>query len=137
MNVPRSLLLLSLTAMVITGCASPTTEIPSSFDGFVGSVQGRVISVHQDAFVMGVDTIIQLREDNKAPRPGVGINHEFAVHPRIVTDQYGRRHPVAEHQVFIDTLSPGDRITIRVRHVAGNQLRLLELTDEQKARLNL
>jgi hypothetical protein len=119
---------------LLSGCVTTGPAVPTSFHGFVGSVEGRVLSVHRSSFVLLIEEIKQIRGDNRAPRPASARGREFVVNAAVTTNRFGQRSPVSSHRAFINSLSTGENVTVRVRHTSGAQLELLELTADQRNR---
>ena len=105
-------------------------KLPAAAKGFAGMIEGEVVSVRKVGLVLKVGKVTKVWEPNKAEDPESLVGVEV----RVVCRKEGEKP--AERQVrFLGTLKKGDTTILDVANKKGNVLTLLELTEEQRKKV--
>lgn len=99
--------------------------LPDAAAEFAGLVRGTVVRVRDRGLVLHVDQVVRQWEHSKAQ------NADALVGKRIAVDAAPRDGVIA----FLRSLKAGDQVTLDVAHREGEQLTVLELTEEQRQRV--
>jgi hypothetical protein len=127
-SLMTALLVFSMSAVAL----ADYDNVPDGMKGFSGQVRGVVVAKDEKGFVLKIAKILKLWDGNKAENPESGIGKKLLVTPRWQQGDDGKWYRNDLHVAFIKKLEVGDEITIELRHVEGNALQILELSEEQR-----
>lgn len=99
--------------------------LPDAAASFAGMVRGTVVETHGDQIILQVQTVTRQWEHSKAQDAEALVNQRVTVN--------GLQNDMIIP--FLRSLKPGDTVTIDVAHRDGESLTLLELTEEQRRRM--
>jgi hypothetical protein len=95
-------------------------EVPIGARGFRGELSGTVLSVLERGFILKVEKVEKVWEENKADRP------EALVGARVVA-VIGQASRLADRQMqTVRDLKAGDRVTVEVFHFGGDAMTIVE-----------
>jgi hypothetical protein len=103
--------------------------LPDAANGFAGMVKGKVVSSAKGKIVLAVEAVPEVWKHSKASEPKSLVGKQVRVE--------GSRRDGDEAALiarFLGTLKAGDRVTLDVAHQKGEDLTVVELTEEQRAK---
>ena len=100
--------------------------LPDAAAGFAGMIQGEVLRKFDGGFTLKVEKIARQWEHNKAK------DAQSLVGKTVMIDVNRRGENIAR---FLKTLKVGEQVTLDVAHKYGETLTLLELTEDQRERV--
>ena len=108
----------------------PKVKLPAAAKGFAGMIEGKVVAVKKRGLVLEVKKIGEVWKHSKAqdPKSLVGVK------VRIVCRKEQNK-PAPRQVKYLATLKPGDTTVLDVANKKGNILVLLELTQEQREKV--
>jgi len=105
-------------------------RLPDEASRFAGMIQGEVLAKLDGRLVLAVDKVTRVWKTNRAEKPEALVGQKVLVGVRT---EEGR--PAGRIARFVDILKPGDRVTLDVAHRRGEALTILELTAQQRERV--
>ena len=105
-------------------------KLPAAAKGFAGMIQGKVVAVKKAGLTLKVEKVGQVWKHSKAKDPQSLVGLEVRVGCR---KENGK--PSERHLRFLKTLKPGDATELDVANKKGDSLTLLELTAEQRKKI--
>ena len=106
-------------------------RLPDSAALFAGMVRGKVVAKINDEIVVAVEKVTRVWRTSKAEDPEALEGKRVLIGSSREDGHYAKR--VAR---FIDSLKPGEAVTLDVAHKGkGEALTILELTEEQRERV--
>lgn len=106
---------------------------PEGLAGFSGRVRGVVVAKDEKGGVtLKVAKLLDVWKGSRATKPKAIVGRTVPVGPRWEKGENGKWHRVEAHVRFLHTLSPGDEITLEIRHAERDRFAILELSKEQR-----
>ena len=106
-------------------------KLPAAAKGFAGMVEGKVVAVKKAKIVIEIQKIGKVWKHSKAEDPESLVGIEAVVVCRKEEDK-----PAERQLKFLATLAPGDITELDVANRKGKTLTLLELTQEQRDKID-
>jgi hypothetical protein len=103
--------------------------LPDPAFGFAGMIHGKVIERRDRGLVLEVEAIAEEWKHSKAPDSKSLVGKKVLV----IRGDGDNARMVAR---FLRSLAPGETVTLDVAHKEGETLTVLELTEEQRAKVN-
>lgn len=100
--------------------------LPSAARGFAGMLRGEVVARQTGGFVLHVEEVAKVWRTNKAEDPKSLAGRKVLVRAREDARLIAR---------FVESVKPGDAVSIDVANREGDSLTILELTRDQRERL--
>ncbi len=122
------------TATHVALAGGPKPKLPDGMKGFCGVLQGKVLGRSKYGFVLKVQKVVRVWEDNEARSPRSAVGKKLLINAQWEKGPGGKWRPVAAHMKFIRSLKTGGLIKIEVINDEGERLHILELSEEQRKR---
>jgi len=106
-------------------------RLPAGDSGFAGMIEGKVLARFDGRLIVAVDKVTRVWKANRATNPKSLVGQKVLVNVRT---EEGR--PAGQIARFVESLKPGATVTLDVAHRQGEALTILELTEEQRERVN-
>ncbi len=109
-------------------------QLPESFRGFSGTLEGVVVARDRNGFAMRVTKVVGTWKDNEARNPDVIVGDRVYITPRMTKDEAGNWHPSEVHLKFIYSLRARERVRLEVKNDEGHRVFIIELDGDQRER---
>jgi hypothetical protein len=121
-----------LLALSLQAAEGPT--LPDGAKGFAGQLRGSVVEkvAGGKGFRLKVTAIGKTFPKNTATNPQILVGESVLINAQWRKGDNGKWRPVENHIRFINSLKPGQELTIEVINDEGGRLHILELTAEQR-----
>ncbi|MHC4406902.1 MAG: Dabb family protein [Planctomycetota bacterium] len=115
---------------VARSAEAKTPRIPHPASRFAGMIRGKVVAKIDGKVVVAVEEVTRVWKTSKAKSPQTLVGSKVLVEGPTVE---GRPEETAAR--FLQSLKPGETVTVDVAHRSGQALTILELTEDQRARI--
>ena len=107
--------------------------LPDGMLGFSGMLKGKVVAKQKNGFVLLVEKVEKLWEDNKAKKSETVVGKKVLINVSWEEHEKGKWRPIPLQARFVEMLKVGSEISIEVKNKEGERLHILELNKEQRA----
>jgi hypothetical protein len=108
----------------------PMPRLPDPAAFFAGMIQGKVVAKHEGEVIVAVEKVTKIWRSNKADNPEALTGKKVLVNAPKAESRYAEN--VAR---FLASLKVGETVELDVAHRKGEALTILELTEDQRERV--
>jgi hypothetical protein len=110
-------------------------RLPEGLIGFYGQLRGTVVKVMENGFWMKASEVGKVWPKSTAKNPQSILEQTVLINAQWTKEGGERWKPALAQALFIQSLQPGEMLTIEVANGEGQRLHILELTGEQRGRI--